>query len=82
MSEEEYMKLMNDMLSKSKEEINEIFSTGAFNEIVLGTIVITMQNFNYSKKAIEEVVNECKDGTFDLYTAGQCRQAYKELDNQ
>lgn len=80
MSKEEHIELMKEMFSKSKEEINEMFNSGMFNEIVLGAIVITMENINhFNKNDIEEIVYECKDGTFDQYTAEQCRQAYKKL---
>ncbi|MFV0364871.1 MAG: hypothetical protein ACK5LL_17535 [Suipraeoptans sp.] len=80
MLREEHIKLMKEMFSKSKEECNEMFNSGMFNEIVLGAIVITMQNLgHFNKNDIEEIVYECKEGTFDKYTAEQCRQAYKDL---
>ena len=83
MDKEEQMKhieLVKEFIQKSPEEINEIFNTGMFNEIVLGAIIITMENLNhFNKNDIEELVYECKEGTFDQYTASECRQAYKKL---
>jgi len=80
MKMEEHKELMKEMFGKSKEEINEMFNSGMFNEIVLGAIAITMQNMqHFNKSDIEETICECKEGTFDQYTAQQCRDAYKKL---
>lgn len=79
MKREEHTQLMNEIYGKNKEEINEIFGSGMFNEIVFGAIVITMENLNYPKGEIEDVLNECQDATFDQYAAKECREAYKKL---
>lgn len=79
-SDEEILKQMKEIFSKSKEEINGMFNTGLFNDIVLGAIVITMQNLtHFTKNDIQEIVYECKEGTLVQYTAEQCRHAYKCL---
>lgn len=80
MNRSEHAELIKEMLNKNKEEINEMFDSGMFNEIVLGAIIITMENLShFNKKDIEKIVYECKEGTFEQYNAEQCREAYKKL---
>lgn len=45
-----HIELVKEFIQKSPEEINEMFNTGMFNEIVLGAIIITMENLNHFNK--------------------------------
>ncbi len=72
MSKNEYLELMQDMFSKNKEEINQMYNSGMFNEITEGYLVKVLQNLNSSKELIEKAVTElhhCQD----RYTAGEIR---------
>ena len=83
MTREEHLEVFKTMIEKKPEEINAMFNSGMFNDIVLGALVITLENLaetnHWNKNDIEEIVYECKEGTFDQYTAEQMREAYKNL---
>lgn len=83
MDNNKYIEIFKQMIEKTPEEINAMFDSGMFNDIVLGAITITLENLaetnHWNKNDIEEIVYECKQGTFDQYTACQCREAYKKL---
>lgn len=83
MTENEQIEIFKEMIKKKPDEINAMFNSGMFNDIVLGALVITLENLassnNWNKNDINEIVYECKTGTFDQYTAGQMRDAYKNI---
>ena len=56
------------------DEIDNLYSAGKLNELIVGAIRVTLYNLNYPEKEIEEVVYECEHGTFDLYTASDLRK--------
>lgn len=61
------------------EDKSRLVDSSAFNEFILGAVIITLENLNWEKKDIKDVVYECQRGTFDQYTANQMQEAYKKL---
>lgn len=53
--------------------IDDLYSAGKLNELILGAVRVTLYNLNYKEQDIEEAVYECQHGTFDLYTASDLR---------
>lgn len=53
--------------------IDDLYSAGKLNELILGAIRVTLYNLNYKEQDIEEAVYECRHGTFDLYNSGDLR---------
>ena len=45
MNKEDHMRLMMEMVSKSEEEINEMFNSGVFNDIVKGYAVMMLRHW-------------------------------------
>lgn len=70
---EDFMKALNT----SDSEVDNLYSAGRLNDIIVGALRITMENLNYDEKEIDEVVYECQRGTFDLYTTSQLRSKAK-----
>lgn len=79
MDKEEHLKLMKSMMLKPATEIDEMFNSGMFNEIVLGALIATLENSRVDHKDIAEYVYELKTGTFDQYTASDLRNIYKNF---
>ena len=66
--------------SASDEFVNDLYTAGKLNDIIIGAIRQTMESLCYKKKDIQEAVNECQSGTFDLFMAEQLRKkANQEL---
>ena len=57
--------------------IDDLYSAGKLNELILGAVRVTLYNLNYKEQDIEEAVYECQHGTFDLYTASDLREKGK-----
>ena len=57
---------------KSEADINDIFNTGAFNDICKGYLKKALQNCDISEKKIDEVTAELK-WLFDTMSAEQAR---------
>lgn len=77
-SREKHVALMKNMFSKSEEEINEMFNSGMFNEIVKGFTAMLLSEGGLSDEAIKEKIR-AMDGLFDEVTAGEARKFYKSL---
>ena len=78
MNREEHVKLMMEMYGKSKEEINQMFDSGMFNNICYGAMAIALDNTGMNKKAIKEAIEECRQ-VFNQYKASELLEAYKSL---
>ena len=78
MTIEEQIALTNNMIGKSNEEINEMFNSGRFNEIVKGFIAIAMVENEYSSKTVKEAIRNI-DYIFDEVSAEEARKFYKSL---
>lgn len=78
MTTEEYTSLMENMFSYSDEEINEMFNSGMFNEIVKGFIAMLLSRDGLSDETVKEKVR-ATDGLFDEVTAGEARKFYRRL---
>lgn len=77
MDKEAHKKLMMEMFTKSKEEVNEMFNSGIFNEIVKGYMAVTLDNCNMEHDKVMECLGEL-DKMFDEMTAGEVREFYKK----
>lgn len=66
---EDFMKALNT----SDSEVDNLYSAGRLNDIIVGALRITLENLNYSENDIDEITWECEHGTFDLYTSKQLR---------
>lgn len=73
MTKEAHKKLMTEMFQKSKEECNEMFNSGMFNEIVKGYMAKTLNRSGMDHDKIMECLVELKR-TFDEITAGEARE--------
>lgn len=78
MTIEEQIALTNNMIGKSKEEINEMFNSGRFNEIVKGFIAIAMVENEYSSKTVKKTIRNI-DYIFDEVSAEEARKFYENL---
>lgn len=76
MTNEELKALAIDHLSKSEEEINNMFNLGRFNDIVRGYFVLTLKDHNMSDPEIQEILKSLYR-VLDLKNAGEAKQAYK-----
>lgn len=77
MHREAHKKLMMEIYSKNKEEVNEMFDTGVFNEIVKGYMAVTLDICNLEYDKVIECVGEL-DKMFDEMNAGEVREFYKK----
>lgn len=73
-----YADRMMKVAQTPKETVDDLYSMGMLNEIILGAIRVTLENLDYKQTDISEVLHECQRGTFDLYMASQLRNAFKE----
>lgn len=78
LTREQHKKLVFEYISKPEQEINEIFNTGMFNEICKGYLVLAMKSTGADRQVIREAVQELEN-EFDAHTAGEARNAYKNL---
>ena len=78
MTIEEQIALTNNMIGKSNEEINEMFNSGRFNEIVKGFIAIAMVENEYSSKTGKKTIRNI-DYIFDEVSAEEARKFYENL---
>lgn len=78
MTIEEQIALTNNMIGKSKEDINEMFNSGRFNEIVKGFIAIAMVENEHSSQTVKEAIGNM-DYIFDEVSAEEARKFYKSL---
>lgn len=76
MNRETHKKLMIEMFEKGEEEINEMFNSGMFNEIVRDYMVVTLNNCNIEHDKVVECVGELEK-VLDEKTAGEVREIYK-----
>lgn len=76
MNKEDHMRLMREMFSKSEEEINEMFNSGVFNDIVKGYAVMMLRQCGLDEK-IKECLVELNHA-FDELTSGEARR-YLEM---
>lgn len=58
--------------------VNDLYSAGKLNDLIVGAIRVTLYNLNYSDRDIEDAVYECQHGTFDICSACDLRQAHKK----
>lgn len=79
MSREEHKKLMMEMYTKSKEEVNEMFNSGVFNEIAKGYVArLLSEHIIFGDEAIEKAMSDM-DRIFDEMTASEAREFYKNF---
>lgn len=78
MTREEHSILMKNMFGKSNEEINEMFNSGMFNEIVKGFTAMLLSESGLSDEEVKEKLR-VMDSLFDEVTAGEARKLYKKL---
>lgn len=73
MSREKHKELMKEIFSKNKEEIQEIFNSGVFNQIVRGYFVLTLDSCDFKRDKTLECLAEL-DRTLDEVTAGEAEE--------
>lgn len=78
MTIEEQIALTNNMIGKSKEEINVMFNSGKFNEIVKGFIAIAMVENEHSSQTVKEAIRNM-DYIFDEVSAEEARKFYENM---
>lgn len=78
MTKEEHKSLVRDMSIKTEEQINNMFNTGQFNDIMRGYIAMTMHNLDYKDEQIDEVMDELRY-MLDMHTAGEARKAVQSI---
>lgn len=78
MDKNAHKELMTMMFSKNKEEVNEMFNSGMFNEIVKGYMAITLDNCNIEHDKITECLADLEK-RFDDTTAGEAREFYRHF---
>lgn len=78
MNREEHVKLMMEMYGKSKEEINQMFDSGMFNNLCYGAMILSLKRLGMDEKAIKEAIEECRQ-VFNQYRASELLEAYKSL---
>lgn len=72
MDKNKYLKLMEQMFSKSREEINEMYNSGMFNDITEGYFIKVLENLDADKEFIEQALEELHH-CHDTYRAGEVR---------
>lgn len=78
MDKEAHKKLMMEMYTKSQEEVNEMFNSGIFNEIVKGYVARLLSEHKiFGDEAIEKAMSDM-NRIFDEMTAGEAREFYKK----
>ena len=73
MDRKAHKKLMIEMFGKGREEINEMYNSGMFNDITKGFLILVLENLGYGNKDIAHAVSELKN-CHDTYTAGEARK--------
>ena len=63
MTREEHIKLIAEMIEKSEEEINAMFDSGMFNEIIKGYVQMVLDG----KGSIEQLLDEVQSGEARTY---------------
>lgn len=68
--------IIDETFKRSDEEINCMFDSRKFDDIVKGAIIVTLQNLNcYNNNDIQDIIYELTHGTFVQYDAEQLRKA-------
>ncbi|MDE7423774.1 MAG: hypothetical protein K2N51_08795 [Lachnospiraceae bacterium] len=70
MDKNKYLKLMEQMFSKSKEEVNEMYNSGVFNAITEGYFIKVLENLDADREFIEQALEELHH-CHDTYRAGE-----------
>jgi hypothetical protein len=78
MSKENQILITNNMTKMNVEEINEMFNSGMFNEIVKGFIAMVMVENGYSNGVVRKMISNLAC-ILDEVTAKEARDFYKNL---
>jgi len=66
---------------EEKRSLNASMSKSELETIILGAIVTTLENLDYNESEIDDIIYECKRGTFVLYNKEQLLQAGQKAVN-
>lgn len=73
---EEYKDLVLSMYSHSKKELDAMFNSGVFNELVKGYVAMALENSNVERDKVMEHL-KCLDTVFNEVSASEIREFYK-----
>lgn len=73
---DEYKDLVLSMYSHSRKELDAMFDSGVFNELVKGYMAMTLNNNNVEHDQVMEHL-KCLDTVFSEVSASEIREFYK-----
>ena len=72
---EKKIKVLDFLATCDAEEIQELFNSSAFNDIVRGYFLMAMQNMDLEEEKISQIIQNLKN-LFDMVTAGEAEKYY------
>ena len=78
MTREEQVSLVESMFLKSEEEVNEMFNSGMFNEIVKGFTAMLLSEGGIDDEAVKRKMRDM-ESLFDEVTSAEARRFYERL---
>ena len=73
---DEYKDLVLSMYSHSRKELDVMFDSGVFNELVKGYMAMALDNGNVERDKVMEHL-KCLDTVFSEVSASEIREFYK-----
>lgn len=73
---DEYKDLVLSMYSHSRKELDAMFDSGVFNELVIGYMAMALNNNNVEHDQVMEHL-KCLDTVFSEVSASEIREFYK-----